>query len=239
MARGPPQRQRVIGTAQGQEPRESGSRTRTPQLIDVIDGDIESDVRGPHLLGQRRCIRLEAVDPGDVQTVNGSLIALRGGGDVRRADVIAISEESQVTVIDARTGAQLLQKLFNTVNAVAVSPDGRHVLVMTGTLSLTDLASGDTWSPPTRVTAIAGLVRDDRSVIAVQGDRVLRWDGTRAGPVETAATLPARPRRIAFDASGERVAWATGDRFGLVDLASGAALMDIKRPGVIHLATPG
>jgi WD40 repeat protein len=150
----------------------------------------------------------------------------------RRADVIAISEESRLTVIDARTGAQLVQRLFNTVNAVAISPDGRHVLVMTGTLSLTDLASGDALSPPTRVTAIAGLVRDDRSVIAVQGDCVLRWNGTKDGPVETAATLPARPRMIAFDASGERVAWATGDHFGLVDLASGAAFMDVERPGV-------
>ncbi len=150
----------------------------------------------------------------------------------RRADVIAISEESRLTVVNARTGAQLMQKLFNTVFAVAVSPDGRYVLVMTGTLSLNDLETGDASSPPTRVTAIAGLVRDDRSVIAVQGDRVLRWNGTKAGPVETAATLPARPRRIAFDASGERVAWATDDHFGLVDLASGAAIIEMKRPGL-------
>jgi WD40 repeat protein len=148
------------------------------------------------------------------------------------ADRIVTSEAHKVTVIDARTGERLLNKTFNTVFAVAISPNGRHVLVMTSTLARRDMATGEESSPPTRVLATAGLVRDDRSVIAVERDRVVRWDGTKEGAVETAATLPVRPRVIAFDASGGRVAWASGDRFGLVDLGSGTALMDVKRPGL-------
>ena len=150
----------------------------------------------------------------------------------RRADVIVTAEASQLTVRDAQTDRPILQKSFDSVTAVAISPDGRHVLVMANTLSLLDVTSGEAVLPPTRVTALAGLVRDDRSVIAVQGDRVLRWDGTKAGAVETVATLAARPRVIAFDASGERLAWAVGDQFGLIDLASGAALMNVKHPGL-------
>jgi WD40 repeat protein len=149
-----------------------------------------------------------------------------------RADVIATAEASHLAVWDTRTGRPILQRSFDSVNAVAVSPDGRHVLVMANTLSLVDVATGEALSPPTRVTALAGLVRDDRSVIAVQGNRVVRWDGTKAGAVETVTTLPVPPRVIAFAASGGRLAWASGDQFGLVDLASVAALMDVTKPGL-------
>ena len=146
------------------------------------------------------------------------------------ADRIVTSEAHTVSVINTRTGERLLNKTsFNTVFAVAISPNGRHVLVMTNTLARHDLATGEESWPPTRVRATAGLVRDDRSVIAVERDRVVRWDGTHQGAVETAATLPVRPRVIAFDASGTRVAWALGDRFGLVDLGSGTVLMDVKK----------
>jgi WD40 repeat protein len=157
----------------------------------------------------------------------------------RSADVVVTSEAhtsilmvDTVNVINTRTGERLLTKDYNDVFAVAVSSNGRHVLLMASTLGLRDMVTGEEPSPPTRVIAIAGLVRDDRSVVAVERDRVVRWDGTKAGAVETVATLPARPRVVAFDAAGTRVAWALGDRFGLVDIASGAALMDVTKPGL-------
>ena len=152
------------------------------------------------------------------------------------SDVVAVVEDggfdSRLTVFDARTGAVSYERPYGEVFGVAVSPDGRYVLVMSNTLSLVDLQTRSVALPPKAVVASVGRVDDDHHVTVVRGEEVLAWSGALGAAPVPVAQLPVRARAAAFASGGGQLAWGAGDRLGVVDLTAGATLMDVEAPGL-------
>jgi hypothetical protein len=115
---------------------------------------------------------------------------------------------------------------LGSVRNLAISARGTRVLALGSTVAALEVATGTKVITPTPVVAVAGWVDDAGGAVVVAGDQILRWSGVKGEAPVAIATLPSRARHAAFTPSGASLAWTTGDRVGVVDLTTGASVMD-------------
>ena len=134
---------------------------------------------------------------------NGSVVAV-SQGDVGGA---------QIQLIDWQTGSTTtVQKISSgRVFGFAFSLDSRRVVALDGGITLREVTSDTVVASTRGLASTAGFSADGTTIIAVGGDKVLRWKPADADKkVEVVATLPGRNMSASLSSGAALVAWASG-----------------------------